>query len=554
MPGIIGFTKSACLIHNPTQVLKQMQRAITYHRRYLLDTCFEDELLCATRVYLPVIQKQQQPLQQNNIAIWLDGEFYNNDIFTQQPISDPELLLLQYQNQNLHQFLKKIDGIFSAVIYDKNRRTLQLISDRYGLRHLYITINEKGLAWASEIKAFAYLSTLTNRIDPESVATFLNNGYLTGDQTWFKNIKLLEPATIVSWDLTTTATIRYWDWKDIKPIDYIPKYDTIAQQLGELFVKSVARRCNKGERLGIGLSGGLDSRAIFAALPDFCEPVPVVTFGTSNCEDILLARSVAALRPTDHNVLSISADNWLSNRAQGIWLTDGQFNMLHMHGIEQIDQIGSLYDIELNGFLGDALLGGSYARSTAGELATFYNRGRRFIALGLTLGNLAYHTRIPFFDNELIEMTLSIPLHYRKNSLLYNRMLLMLFPAYFSTIPWQKTGFPISATRVQHRLMQLMKKCNGKLSNYLPFLHKKGDYTNYPNWIRENPANNVFKHILFSEKTLITHFVKQSRIKKSFDLHTQGYNQAEILGRYLTFEVWLQQFFNARYRTSFNDD
>lgn len=552
MPGLLGFTKINSNLVSPQETMKRMQKEISYRPFHINDKVFEDVSLISSRVYLPVIQKDAQPFSNDGIFIWLDGEFYNQDHFTKDSFSDSCLLLSYYKNNRLNQFLREVDGIFAAVIYDSNKKTVQLISDRYGLRHLYFSFNKNNLVWSSEIKAFALIPYVDISVNQESVNDFFISGYLLENKTWLNGVELLEPATVMTFDLNNSklSSSVYWSWDEFS-ITEIDDFDEVAEELGKRFIEAVDKRCNPGEKIGLGLSGGLDSRAIFAALPERISSVPLVTFGKAGCGDIIIAQRVAKLRSSTHHILQINQHNWLDNRCEGIWWLDAQINMLHTHGIEQIDLIRTWYDIELNGFLGGAHLGGVYCSDKINEYELFKNRGRRFIAAGLTLSNIFYHTRIPFFDNQLMELIMSIPARFRKDAFIYSKMLISAFPQYYESIPWQSTSLPISFTGLHWNLFRKFHKYLRALIRRIPWMVDSESYTNYPEWIRNGKARELFDNIVINKDALINNYVDPLRIKKDVQSHMSGKNKSEVLGLYLTFEIWLQQFFNKRFRDGF---
>ncbi|MBN1308592.1 MAG: hypothetical protein JXA18_11780 [Chitinispirillaceae bacterium] len=550
MPGLCGFTISPSCGTPPAESIKRMQESLVYRPYHRRDRLFDDGTVAASRVHTGIVQGEKQPFENDGIALWLDGELYPESL----PLntSAPELLGMHYRRGSLLPFLHDLDGVFSAVIYDRNQQLLYLISDRYGLRHLYFSTARGMLGWASEIKAFRHLPPLSLEVNPERIAQFLRIGHLAENTTWFDTVELLAPATLIIRNLRTSSTTRqkYWNWDEIKRMEKLDDIDSVADALGSTFKKAVAKRCMPGERIGIGLSGGLDSRAIFAAIPASFEPIPVFTFGKSGCSDIRIAQKVTAIRPSRHRIHLINTDNWLNNRLEAVWLTDGQFNMLHMHGIERIDDCRNHFDIELNGFLGDALLGGSYGGRPGNELVRFHSRGRRFIAMGLMAGSISVHPRIPFFDNQLMELTMSIPVEYRRGSFIYNRMLLRTFPEFFHSIPWQKTGLPISARGMRCDFVRLLQRCCRKAGRVIAFLPERTGYTDYPVWIRRDPARKLFSDMLTSKNALLHDFVNPRRIERHLFFHFSGADYSELLGRYMTVEVWMRRFFRGDFTAS----
>lgn len=269
-------------------------------------------------------------------------------------------------------------------------------------------------------------------------------------------------------------------------------FDEAVDELGKRFIEAVRRRFNPSERIGISLSGGLDSRVIFAAV-DYLYPNYkgyAYTFGIPGCDDITIAEQVVSRSKSwKHEKFYFSADNWFEPRKEKIWNTDGMKDMMHMHGSEFASEIGKNMGVNINGYLGDAVLGGSYLKSknhlnqridktlavkvygahAEGYTDEFYNidhydnflymvRGRRLINYG-TANLLPWiDQRKPFFDNGVIELAFSLPDEYRENNRLYSAMLQKYFPKYFKDIPWQQTGKPAAITRKAFRLERSEKE------------------------------------------------------------------------------------------------
>jgi len=541
MPGLCGFIIPSSLPHKAETLLASMQKSLVYRSRHRPSPLFTDHAVAASDVHFGFMDQSLAPWSDDRCSVWLDGEFFPPT--TAAPVSLTGLIGASYREGNLFSFLRNGDGIFSAALYDRDKKLLHLITDRFGLRHLYLLKSGDGFAWCSEIKGFRALPWFTAQASPQSFLEFMTFGHFTGDLTWFDDVRLMAPGTVLSVDVEShsVTSLQYFSLSTDIPVDTADR-GSVVGRLGTAFRDSINRRCKPGDRIGMGLSGGLDSRAIFAALPRHCEPVQAVTFGQSGCNDMRIAETVARLRPSHHTEQIIDSSNWLTNRAEGVWITDGQVNLLHMHGIEQIDAIPDLYDIELNGFLGDALLGGSYAASPGGEITQFLNRGRRMIATALVIGNLTYHTRLPFFDNDLLRLTLSIPPEERRHSRIYNDMLLTEFPEYFKSIPWQKTGIPISRKGPFWNGVRLFRKGTTALSRRLS-MTSGNDYFDYGGWVRSSPAWGLFTRLLGSDDSIVRTFAAGKTIDSLLHRHERGENHADILCRYGTAEIWMRQFF-----------
>ncbi|MDQ3847542.1 MAG: asparagine synthase-related protein [Thermoproteota archaeon] len=590
MPGIIGLViNKKNNKEEAFQAIENMQKLITYESYYSKDKIFCDGVICASRSHTNIIQKNPQPYSESGIFIWLDGEFYNQQDFLlwNKNVDDTALLLKLYKKNNDFAFLKKIDGIFSAVIYDSNTQKVHLITDRYGLRHLY-WLNHRGqLAWSSEVKAFLALPEFFPKIDEQAVKEFFEVGYLLEDRTWFKNVELLPSGTVLSFDIRSKKVLshRYWWWDEIKIISEKIDQDEAAEELGRLFIEAVSKRSNNNKHVGLMLSGGLDSRAILAALPDRYHHINTVTFGKKNCYEVLFAARASKLKSAPHCIVNLNSGNWLTPRISGVWWTDGQLDLMHMHGIEGRTLVRELFKINLNGFAGDLILGGSYLtkysldkfdpisiasimRCDKGLIdiskyidlkkADYYflqNRVRRFTFSGTKHSLTSIEHRKPFYDNALIEFVYSLPDELRFDSYIYKKMLLKTFPIFFETIPWQKTGIPIGYPRIVEKASLFSRRVKKKFLRGISCLgHKfdnRDDYVDYQTWITQEPALSFFEKVLNNSSELYSEYIPKRQVRDAWEGHLEGEDNSSELCRYLTFEIWLQQVFEGKFRNGF---
>lgn len=591
MPGIVGFTNGSSIKEKAKEILNEMQMLVTHQNYYIKDDLFSDEYVSATRSHINVIQKDKQPFSNSGIHVWIDGEFYNQNVLLKKMSNtvktDPSILLEMYKKNNDFNFLKEIDGIYSAVIYDSNEKKIHLISDRYGLRHLYWTRNNDYLAWGSEVKIVLALNDFKPQVDRLAVDQFINIGYILENRTFLDGVELVPSGTVLTWDINRLKldTFQYWWWDHIRPLDVQVSEDDIAEELGRLFIDSVKRRSINGEDIGLQLSGGLDSRAILAAMPTG-RNLNTLSYGKEGCDDVRFAKMAAKVKGAKQKIYELKEDNWLDPRIRGVWWTDGQEDLMHMHGIVAIeDDIRSDIKINLNGFLGDAVLGGSYIPNSStldcsnddNTIAKFMNttsdmlegfdkytdlgksdyyllqnRGRRWVFGGTKLTLTGIEHRKPFFDNNLIELIYSLPDKLRFNSYIYNKMLIRTFPKYFMRIPWAKTGVPISwpnnIVNIAKFTQKLRHKFGKEITRFGLKYNNPNNYTDYANWIRREPIISFINKLLSDPNALYTEFISREKVLNEWKNHLNGINNETYLFRYLTFEIWLQQVFNKKYR------
>ncbi|MBF5042764.1 hypothetical protein FGE12_10170 [Aggregicoccus sp. 17bor-14] len=561
MPGLVGFAQRDPA-PNDELVLGRMQDLVAHLPHHVKEAGFLTPALAVARVHTGAIQLERQPRTVSHVRVWLDGELYNQvelrrslkKPLAESEQSDADLLGALYLADPTFAFLKRIDGIYAAVLHNLRSGATHLVTDRYGLRQLYWTRQGERLAFASEPKALLAIPEFTPRIDPESVEQFLREGFLLGERTWFSGVTLLRAGSFLSWGpgMQEPSISRYWGWDDIRPLGEVQTEDEVAEELGSRFRAAVARHSLHEGGVGVSLSGGLDSRALLAAVPAG-RSVHTVTFGTRGCADDLIARRVAQARGSTHHFVELTSKNWLEHRLEGVWWTDGQADLLHMHALVSAQEQRSHYAVNLNGFLGDAVLGGSYLGDKRWTLPEKIDqRGRRLINEGTRLTNNYFHNRLPFFDNRLMELAYALPRPLLSNSRVYRRMLLRHFPEYFRSIPWQNTGLPIGWPGVVTRPLRFVGRVRGRLRRELGRITGQQvslqAYTDYPTWIRQAPARELFERLLAHPEALHAQYVSADTVRARLAAHFGGEDHSEYLCRVATLEVWLQQVYAGRYR------
>lgn len=583
MPGIYGYRKRSA----SDAFLNDMTKTMMFDRAFIKDITFSDQLIEASRMHIGQVGMQKTPLSCDSVHLWIEGECYNW-LDTSQKCSIPasnfqSLILAAYKRNRLNEVLKRIDGYFCAAIYDSSKKKILLFSDRYGMRLLYYYKHNGDFAWASEVKGLLGLSFVDRTMDSTSISCCIDLGYLLGDHTLHQHIKLIKPASIVEYAIDSRSFTQqyYWKWSEIQQQEL--GFDEAVDQLGELMLNAVKKRFNPQEKIGVSLSGGLDSRMLLAAVnklyPDY--QGYACTFGISNCLDIEIAKQVMEKVNWKHQLFYFTNENWFESRLKKIWQTDGMLNILHMHGSEFLPVIKESININFNGFAGDAIAGSSFMN--VGNLNkrmnekiargfykqyfglaeindSFYdtqkvlpnliaNRVRRFTAMGTVNALQLIEQRKPFLDNELFEFIHSLSDDYRYDNKIYSTALLRTFPEFFSKIPWQKTGRIIGQ---RPNLYQNLVDLGQRVLSKLGMLGINKGYTNYKNWLKEENIANKLGLLLKRSSSAYQDFIENDFEKDYLLPHLQGRADhcEKILGA-ITLEIYLRKVFGKKWENDF---
>ena len=179
--------------------------------------------------------------------------------------TDSEVLLAAYREWGegcLHRFL----GMFAFLIWDERDQILFAARDRFGIKPLYVAVNQRGIALASEIKQLLGLPGLSGRLNLARVRDFLAAGVSDHtEETLFEGVVQLQPGCCVA-----IAAGRAWTGR-IEPKRWyaIPPHGTLrlseaeaAEQFRSLLADSVRLHLRSDVPVGSCLSGGLNSSSI----------------------------------------------------------------------------------------------------------------------------------------------------------------------------------------------------------------------------------------------------------------------------------------------------
>ena len=211
-------------------------------------------------------------------TIVLNGKLYNyaelrdklhtfgHELLSQ---TDDELILYAYCAWG-EKMLDELDGVFALAIYDRERQTLFLARDRFGVKPLYYSVTDQCIVFASEIPPI--LSVLPTKPVANEHAIFdylVFNRTDQTEQTFFKGIYKLQHGCCMTLDCKQAYT------KDSLPI--VKWYDLAMHVQGQtiqknkteymrLLTRAIQKRLQGDLSWGVGLSGGLDSSAITSTI------------------------------------------------------------------------------------------------------------------------------------------------------------------------------------------------------------------------------------------------------------------------------------------------
>lgn len=226
-----------------------------------------------------------QPLynEDRSIVLMCNGEIFNyrelrNILIRKGHVfrtkSDVEVLVHLYEEEG-EDFLNKLNGQFSFVIYDRKEKKLFLARDHFGINPLFYTVANGTFIFASEIKSILEHPLVRREVDLTGLDQILSFPGLVSPRTMFKDIESLKSGHHIIVSGSNIKITEYWDldYPKIGEIPYDRPESYYVDRLRELLSQSIRYRLQADVPVGFYLSGGLDSSLIAAMIKNILPSV-----------------------------------------------------------------------------------------------------------------------------------------------------------------------------------------------------------------------------------------------------------------------------------------
>ncbi|HTW23734.1 MAG TPA: hypothetical protein VMD78_09045 [Candidatus Baltobacteraceae bacterium] len=241
-------------------------------------------------------------------------------------LEGPSYLVHAYEEDP--NFLRNLNGRFQGLLADRSRGTAILFNDRFGLQRIYYHQSEDGFYFSAEAKAILEVRPELRTLDPAGLGEFISCGCTLENRTLFSGIRTVPQGS--QWTFrngTLESKSTYFEpreWEEQEPLDQ----DEYYKLLRDAFASRLPRYFHGSERIGISLTGGLDTRIIMAWRKPDPGSLPCYTFGSMYREnqDVRLARRVAEICKQSYQLVTVSkevVENFPRYAERTLYLTDG---------------------------------------------------------------------------------------------------------------------------------------------------------------------------------------------------------------------------------------
>lgn len=483
--------------------------------------------------------------------------------------------------------LAKLDGSFALVATDGDR--LVVATDKLASRTVYVAPDHATFA--------SSLGALTSVIDDPSVDTraiseMLQTGFTWGRKTLLDQVDSLtygEYALIEGGEMSIES---YWSFdSQVDQQEYVASvYDSFQQAVTES-----TEMIPNDSRLGVYLSGGLDSRLLAALATDVRDDIISLTYDTNPGGGVNLqpARDLAEALDIDNELLEYTPKATARHIREGVRRTDGMQSWHELHALPgQLEELADYADVvfwaggqgELFGedipsdvCMGDVITsfteywssdvadrvlvdappiretfetefdaierGDSYTKATELMIRNYYPRAHARANVTETVAGV----RIAQSDGDVVDATTPVPKRYRWGPLpiFLNKFGHVLSPlklelvrrhrGEITQIPYERTGFAPNQSIWLHDTSDLA----GMLRNALG---GESGGTMFDEWYRQSESlQSTVDNILTDAMT--RPFFDADALAALREEHLAGNaNNIDPIAKITTVEAWLQEY------------
>lgn len=587
--------KIFCLLNNKNKDIRQRVEGSLNYNPGWQKKIFQDEDISLGCFELPFKQEPDFWREDEDFVIVIDGEIMAWSHEAKGNSTTEKLLnIFKDKGEVLVHF---VNGTFTIIIWDKKKKNLFILNDRIGLRPLYYAQYRGKTFFASEAKAIIADQEFNKEYNKDSIVDYFTYGYVMGDRTLFAGIQVFPYAHTLRFNPAepTLKMNQYWDFNFHQEIPKEQNIAAYAWRLKSTLEQAVARTMQGPYKVGLPLSGGLDSRGIGAMIDRQYYPLSTYTFGIKGCVDMTIARKISRIMGANHHPVEIKYAKLADFMVKGIFLTDGMswcnnYQILNiMEAMQQNDQVA------LTGFAGDMLCRRMYSHCHGKDVECIYSvydiykekfrkkvfagdfqeaighgkqrfiglwddithqhsensldylnitqRQRKFINYGNLLMRNFVEVRTPYTDYDFIDFCLKMPLMFKEKEFLVREMLDTYYRP-FARVPQEATGLSIKSGRWEKKLLKLK---NALLPKYVA---KRKRAYNYDLWYRTH-LKEFIRSILLSPEFKNRQIFDQNEVERMVQDHFEKKgNYSYQLGMILSFELWNRFFFDAGQKPS----
>jgi asparagine synthase (glutamine-hydrolysing) len=369
MPGIVGL-----ITRLPPEWAKQQLTqmvGILCHESFYVTGMWADESL---GIYVGWVAREGSfsdgmPLrnERGDVVLTFSGEEFPEPGTAQRlreqghefDIDGPAYLVHLYQEDP--SFPAGLNGRFHGLLVDRNRGTALLFNDRYGMHRVYYHQSKNAFYFSAEAKAILAVCPELRRLNLRALGEFVACGCTLEDRSLFEEIHILPGGS--RWIFRNGSLageekyFRPEEWENQNHLEPEPYYEEIRH----VFSRNLPRFFEGRERIGMSLTGGLDTRIVMAWQKSQPTSLPCYTFGgmLRDCQDVIVAREIARICGQTYAVIPAGREflaGFPHHAERAVYLSDGCVDVSHAPDVHLNNRAREIAAIRMTGLYGGEIL------------------------------------------------------------------------------------------------------------------------------------------------------------------------------------------------------
>ena len=270
----------------------------------------------------------------------------------------PSYLVHLYEDDPF--FPKCLNGRFHGLLADRTRGVATLFNDRYSMHRLYYHEAKDAFYFAVEAKAILAVRPELRRTDARSLGEFVACGCVLENRTFFEGVHVLPAGSAWTFRTGSVETKKtYFEPREWEQQDLLDP-ESYHREIREIFSRRFPRYLNGHERIGVSLTGGLDTRTVMAWQKFPPQSLPCYTYGgiDRECRDVVVARRIAQECQQPHQVISVGEEFFARfpyYAERSVYLTDGGVEVTRAPDLYLSEKAREIAPVRMTGLYGDEI-------------------------------------------------------------------------------------------------------------------------------------------------------------------------------------------------------
>ena len=261
--------------------------------------------------FVPFEKEEEKVGHNDEFTVWvlLDCEYTSNEYTAKKFVE-------AYERCGIS-FVKELEGTFAFALWDGIQKRLYLAKDRYGAKPLLYAKLSQGFWFASEIKLIKECLKKPHRINMSALYQYMSFQSVYLPTTVFEDVYHVSPGCYGIYENGKYEEAPYVNLPFEKSSD--DTYDDALQKV-EGYLQNSVTKCLDTKKVGILLSGGLDSSLVAAMAPggmiehSYCLK-PLTKKGSlhQKDEEVFFSEKIAKKCGFTHHIIDMTPEDLVDN-------------------------------------------------------------------------------------------------------------------------------------------------------------------------------------------------------------------------------------------------